>query len=600
MLKQFKLQEALDWLSSKTGRTWSDSELFQSCVDHHVSLRVVPPLDAGVAVIRLFPSDGPLINDVVRRMGWHPGVLYPFNVGQLWQIGEAEPHPVLRQPLEDGRMAVFDPPFRARRDHLAIEIDSLKRVLEAWTTAEPNSEPRQGNPAASSGAFPSGSLSRKEKRYSEAELKKLLCVQDLAPEFPYHHVRGNDGLYVKAIGELSHEARTQGDEDLHDLRWCPAGDHRAALPFPFTARELAAFMLHSSSPLQPGRWPIEDLDDSEALKRHGLSHSPRAVEVLKSALRLLSEAERLFPFPDAPLLQSPDYFGEHKLRPETQVFDWKVVDRRAAWLLKDAHSKTDALQRTPPTPHFITSARPTAVPLELLALSPDDDVSFRCEFPPFYECSAYKVADYKADIEARMARQAEGFFTLNEAGQILADSRPGMKAVDAVKRMRLAHSKGELPIHQAVTRFPLEAGEAVSDWRDLLEMTELDAWLWASVGYGFPDAENDCLTNDAKALLELPPPAVRTHQLRRRADPLREVIMFAASRAVNSADWPSVWAALVAHAQSSDRRAPLLGYSEGDGVKYQTDNPDAPVKWLSRDAFRKRCRRESDRAAPKP
>ena len=139
-------------------------------------------------------------------------------------------------------------------------------------------------------------------------------------------------------------------------------------------------------------------------------------------------------------------------------------------------------------PHFITSARPVAVPPALLALAPDDIISFRHNFKPNLECTAYAVGDYRADIECRIARQAEGFFTLNEAAQILAESRPGLKPVDAVKRFCLAHSKGLLPIHQADTRFSLEAGEAVSKWSDLLELSELDTWLRKSTGYGFPGA----------------------------------------------------------------------------------------------------------------
>lgn len=143
---------------------------------------------------------------------------------------------------------------------------------------------------------------------------------------------------------------------------------------------------------------------------------------------------------------------------------------------------------SPPRPHFVTIARPLEVPPELLALAPDVLISFRHEFRPNLETNAYTAADYRADIEARITRQAEGYFTLNEAAQVLANARAGMKPVEAIKRIRLAHSKGLLPIHQAETRFPLEVGEDISEWRDLLEVSELDAWLRGSAGYGFPAA----------------------------------------------------------------------------------------------------------------
>ena len=140
MLTQFKLSEALAWLTEQTGRQWTDSELFQMCVHHGVPLHAAPPLDARVSVVRLYPSDGPEAHPVVQRLGWQMAVLYPFNVWQLWQVGEAEPHPAsLRgrlSPLEDGEIAVYDPPVRLTREHLAIERKTLARIVEAWRKDE--------------------------------------------------------------------------------------------------------------------------------------------------------------------------------------------------------------------------------------------------------------------------------------------------------------------------------------------------------------------------------------------------------------------------------------------------------------------------------
>lgn len=81
------------------------------------------------------------------------------------------------------------------------------------------------------------------------------------------------------------------------------------------------------------------------------------------------------------------------------------------------------------------------------------------------------------------------------------------------------------------------------------------------------------------------------HKLKRRADQLAAVIAKAKSEALNANDWTSVWAALVAMAQSADRPPPLLGYAEGEGVKYQTDSAEAPVGWMTREAWRKRASR---------
>lgn len=77
-----------------------------------------------------------------------------------------------------------------------------------------------------------------------------------------------------------------------------------------------------------------------------------------------------------------------------------------------------------------------------------------------------------------------------------------------------------------------------------------------------------------------------------RTDPLRAVLDLARNRAAAPGDWPSEWAALVALAQQPDRPAPLLGYTDGEGVKWQAfDDDGEPVRHLTRDAFRKRVTR---------
>jgi hypothetical protein len=94
---------------------------------------------------------------------------------------------------------------------------------------------------------------------------------------------------------------------------------------------------------------------------------------------------------------------------------------------------------------------------------------------------------------------------------------------------------------------------------------------------------------------ELPVPteaAVSTHTTKRRADPLAAVLNQAKLQALDAADWTSAWAALVALAQPTTRPAPLLGYVEGEGVKYQADDASQPIGWLKRDAFRKRFKRK--------
>jgi hypothetical protein len=88
-----------------------------------------------------------------------------------------------------------------------------------------------------------------------------------------------------------------------------------------------------------------------------------------------------------------------------------------------------------------------------------------------------------------------------------------------------------------------------------------------------------------------PTPTTVQHRTTRRTDPLEAVLELARSRALSASKWTAVWNALVVLAQSSDRPAPLLGYTEGEGVKWQADDEAEPVRYLTRENFRDRWRR---------
>ncbi|MGT2509774.1 hypothetical protein [Cupriavidus basilensis] len=74
------------------------------------------------------------------------------------------------------------------------------------------------------------------------------------------------------------------------------------------------------------------------------------------------------------------------------------------------------------------------------------------------------------------------------------------------------------------------------------------------------------------------------HRIRTRAHALRAVIEAAKVNAAACDDYHSVWATLVLLAEGENRPAPLLGYVEGEGVKYQTDKG---IKFFTKDALRK-------------
>lgn len=79
-----------------------------------------------------------------------------------------------------------------------------------------------------------------------------------------------------------------------------------------------------------------------------------------------------------------------------------------------------------------------------------------------------------------------------------------------------------------------------------------------------------------------------------RSNPLTSVINQARSSALDPEDPSSVWAELVRMAGSPNRPAPLIGYAEDEGIKYQAEKG---VQFLTRKNFGDRERRARTRAS---
>lgn len=81
---------------------------------------------------------------------------------------------------------------------------------------------------------------------------------------------------------------------------------------------------------------------------------------------------------------------------------------------------------------------------------------------------------------------------------------------------------------------------------------------------------------------------IKFHKLKTRRNALDAVIEQATKMATAPDDYHSVWASLVSLAERKDRPAPLLGYVDDDGVKYQGSRK---VDFFNKDALRKRMAR---------
>lgn len=141
-------------------------------------------------------------------------------------------------------------------------------------------------------------------------------------------------------------------------------------------------------------------------------------------------------------------------------------------------------------PKFTTSARPPSVDPALLALEPAAAVAY-VENIGSSKGSGFRRADaYIAEIRARIKRQAEGFFTVGEAAQVLADVNPDIHAAELVLQMRSASVAGKLIIRNYGDRLPVRDQSDIHEAFNLVKVGDMDAWLLAlGADYQFPKVE---------------------------------------------------------------------------------------------------------------
>lgn len=154
-------------------------------------------------------------------------------------------------------------------------------------------------------------------------------------------------------------------------------------------------------------------------------------------------------------------------------------------------------------PRFKIEAWPTAIPAALLKLPDEAVVSSERSFGTHLLCTREPAKDLRADIASIIDRQAEGFFTLHEAAQVLADGRPDLNLKPGVlaQEMLVAHAEGRLRIHGADTRKPLQSGDKRPRASlDLVRRDEIDAWLKGEGrGYQFPAVHRDETPKERRA-----------------------------------------------------------------------------------------------------
>jgi hypothetical protein len=147
------------------------------------------------------------------------------------------------------------------------------------------------------------------------------------------------------------------------------------------------------------------------------------------------------------------------------------------------------VRMTSDLPTFNMPARPTDVPQWLRDLPPDSGVQYinnvggRNMHGPVEAKAVIEI------VENVVARQATNFFTLNEAAQVLADSRPNLKALSMKDLMLKAWKDGKLPIREPGHNGPVSNARSISPSTDLVSVNDINAWLTSDgMEYQFPQA----------------------------------------------------------------------------------------------------------------
>ena len=221
---------------------------------------------------------------------------------------------------------------------------------------------------------------------------------------------------------------------------------------------------------------------------------------------------------------------------------------------------------------FKRTARPVGIPPELLALPRDSQIEYDNslgEISGPVVCPASECLD---QLTSTIEQQANGFFTIDEAAQILTAARGG----DA-KRWRAELwreiRKEKLEILEADIHRQVHSLKTVREYTHLLRATDIVA-----AGIDFP------VHADA---VPVPPAAARvvTHSIKTRRHALMPVVELAQSQCLNPHDSAEVWGKLSVLA--NNKEAPFLR-TEEDGLAYLHKGE---VKIFTRDALGKRLKR---------
>lgn len=161
----------------------------------------------------------------------------------------------------------------------------------------------------------------------------------------------------------------------------------------------------------------------------------------------------------------------------------------------------------------------------------------------------------------------------------------------------------------------LDVMERIRDMANARKITPLDPVLRLPLGSAFPMEPNwivsaadvssvrvallsttEKSTHTATATAHIvasPVSATERHRIKNRTHELDTIVELAIAASTKKTDWKAVWAAYVVIAQRDDRPPPLLGYIDGEGVKYTSYGKEDGIEFDTRRKFAARFKRRA-------
>jgi len=214
--------------------------------------------------------------------------------------------------------------------------------------------------------------------------------------------------------------------------------------------------------------------------------------------------------------------------------------------------------------------------------------------------SVLTFPEFCAEVDERLARWRLGRYDLIEAAEVLAQSA-ALDSRQLAEQMDTAIHAGKLAYRVNNIKVDVEHIPHEHLWHRTVFESDVNKWLASEAAgsdlvltYPYPDTPSSVEESEPEPDEPAQKPAVepvdqptKQHRIKNRSDPLTAVLEKAKDAALDRDDYLSVWAALVSMAQSRTRPAPLLGYAEEEGVKYQVAE-GIGTKFFTKGALRKR------------